>query len=109
MIAQTLIGAAIAAAVILTAAAVKRSLRLPAGGRGVELYTLIRAYGGAEGLEAAAGAAPGSLIILDCGMEPEARRRAELIAQTRGAAIVRDGGRIFTDEGTTWKEPSSQS
>lgn len=109
MIAETLMGAAIAAAVIVLVTAVKKSLRLPVGGQGVELYTLIRAYGGAEGLEDAAGRASGPVIILDCGLEPEARRRAELIAGKRGAALVRDGRKIFTDEGTTWKVPSSQS
>lgn len=98
MLKETVLAAVLVFAVLALITAVKRRVRPRAPGlRGVEIYTLIRASGGAEGLEEAVRRAGERVIIADAGLEPEARRRAELLAQRAGGAVVRGDGNYFTD------------
>ncbi len=90
MIAETLAGVAIVAAVILTVCLVKALLPGNRVFPGVERLTVLRCSGEAVGLEAAVREVkPGeSVYILDAGMTPEARRRARLLSERRGARIL---------------------
>ena len=95
MIVETLLGVAIAAAVIgvimLVRALLPRSFPEP----DVERLTVLRCTGKAEGLEAALRRDGGvGTYILDAGLTPEAHWRAELLACRFGAQIMKD----FTQE-----------
>ena len=92
MIAETVLGVAIAAAVIGVILLVKALLPRDCPVPGVERVTLLRCTGDAAGLEAA----------LDAGMTAEALKRAELLALRYGAELTADT--LFfndTDTGST--------
>ncbi len=93
MIAETVLGVAIAAAVIgivlLVRSVLPKSYPVP----GVERVTLLRCTGDAAGLEAALREpwdAKAEIRILDAGMTAEALKRAEILALRYGAEITKD-------------------
>lgn len=90
MLAETLIGVAIVAAVIFTVCVVRALLPGPGRTPGVERLRVLRCSGEAVGLEAAARESGPyeRLYILDDGMTPEALRRARILADRRGALII---------------------
>lgn len=93
---ETLLGIFIVAAAVGLACLVRAVLPKTAVTPGVEAVTVIRAFGEAEGLEQAVRGlryAPGRLIIADGGMDPDAKRRAELLSQRFGAVLM-DGDKI---------------
>ena len=69
----------------------------PENAIGAELFMVVAASGGAEGLERMvrgllwlneSGEAHGRVVIADCGLEAESRRLAELLAKDSGSVIV---------------------
>ncbi len=105
MIAETVLGVAIAAAVIGVILLVKALLPRDCPVPGVERVTLLRCTGDAAGLEAALREpwdARARICILDAGMTAEALKRAELLALRYGAELTADT--LFfndTDTGST--------
>ncbi len=107
MLTETVLGAAIAAAVIgivlLVRAILPRHYPVP----GVERLTVLRCTGDAAGLEAAIREpwdARAETVILDAGMTAEARRRAELLAARYGAELVRDTKETLDTETTDGRD-----
>ena len=103
MLTETVLGAAIAAAVIGIVLLVRAILPKHYPVPGVERLTVLRCTGDAAGLEAAIrqpAEARAETVILDAGMTAEARRRAELLAARYGAALIRDTKETLDTETT---------
>ena len=97
MIAETIAGAAIVAAVVFAVCLVRAMLPGPRTFPGVERLTVLRGSGDAVGLEAAVRELRpyGTVYILDAGMTPEARYRARLLSERFGARLF---GEHFSEE-----------
>ncbi len=107
MLTETILGAAIAAAVIGIVLCIRAILPKSCPTPGVERLTVLRCTGDAAGLEAAVRAPRdprAETVILDAGMTAEARRRAELLAARYGAEIVRDTKETLHTETTDGRD-----
>lgn len=98
LVLKFMIGAAVCAATAALVILVKGLVYTPVRRYPeAEVAALVRVHGDAEGLEQAveglkwlrdSGRAELEIIISDCGMAPEAARRAEILALREGVRIV---------------------
>ena len=82
-----------------------------------DVFAVIVARGDAQGLEQAvrglmwlqdSGRAQMGIIIADSGMDDEARRRAELLAEKNGAVVCAAGDICDVTEEERWREETLQ-